>query len=161
MHGLHMLDDIALQELCNHTKAKLAEASVGGRAQHEYWSLVDRIENHKIYKKIFKLKEQEYFDSLSNKIFQDKTYREAFQLVKCNKIEWKQYRGIGAMLAKKELEKSGVKYQTDPKSATFNQFLEVNHDISDEAVPWMIAGSMFLYYLRQIERIHAMKTEIL
>lgn len=162
---MHKLDDKGMQELhelikCNAQYDNLYVVTES-KAQYEYWALADRIQRHTFHEKVFNSKEQQCIDELICIIFQDKMYKDAFAQAKCNKIEWTQYRRIGALLAKKELERRGVKYQEKPSLASFDEFLKVNTEISDEAVPWMIAGSMFLFYLRQIERNHQIKTEIL
>ncbi len=153
---IHKLDDIALKELYKASKPKSMENPMpfgtDNRAQYEYWQLAHRIRTKKTFESIFTKNEQECFNNLAEKILQADTYQIAFREAKETKITWDQYRKIGAILAKNKLIDKGVKYQSEPSKSSFDKFLDVNINIDEEAIPWMIAGSMFLYYLRQIER---------
>jgi hypothetical protein len=151
----HVLDSVALKELYNATKNEsTSPVATDNRARFEYWQLADRIRRDKEHEKIFTVSELEYFDDLTNQIFATNSYKIQFNKFQVNPTRADKFRKVAAILAKHTLETKGVKYQQNPSLSTFDQFIEINHDISGEAIDWMIAGSMFLYYLRQIERKH-------
>lgn len=154
----HILDSVAIKELYNAIRPAPMQNpmpySTDNKAQYEYWRLAHRIETRKTFEDIFTSTEQEHFNHLTNEIFATNSYKIQYSKFRADPKVVDQYKKVAAILAKNKLIEKGVKYQESPSLSTFNQFIEINHDISDDAYKWMIAGSMFLYYIRQIERHH-------
>lgn len=65
---------------------------------------------------------------------------------------WNSFR-IGANhVGKKILESKGVRFQQNPSSRSYEEFLRANKDLPENAQHWLLAGNIILYYLRQIQR---------
>ncbi len=154
----HTLDEIAMKELHEAIRPEPMEnpmpISTDNRAQYEYWRLAHRMNTRQTFEDIFSSIEKKYFNDLTNEIFASDSYNIQYKKFLGDPKQVDQYKKVAAILAKNKLTEKGVKYQNNPSFNTFKQFIEINHDITDDAYKWMIAGSMFLYYLRQIEREH-------
>jgi hypothetical protein len=155
---MHKLDTISLQNLYEVIKPPEMENpmpfSTDNRAQYEYWQLAHRIESTESLSHIFTNDQQACFNELTAVILECDSYQKILKRAQKNEITWDRFRHIGAIIAKIKLVKVGIKYYSNSSQNTFDQFLKANENISIEVVPWMIADTMFFYYLQQIERSH-------
>ncbi|BDC34120.1 hypothetical protein Noda2021_00780 [Candidatus Dependentiae bacterium Noda2021] len=66
---------------------------------------------------------------------------------------WNNFRISSYHIGKKIIESHGVKFQEHPSARSYEDFIAANNDISNESKPWLLAGTMVLFYLRQTQRL--------
>lgn len=155
-----ILDGQAIDEFMSSMRTTLdtcKQLPAENKAVAFYNGLTGWVQSYKndTYNAYFPHETRSVVDALFDAHTNDNQFNTLYEQAKnTNTLEsWNTFRLSSYQIGKKILESKGVKFQPNPQARSYEDFIKANHDIQDSSKPWLLAGTVILFYVRQMQRV--------